>query len=165
MNTFGKKYISTLKKIESRNTPIIQEPGLGGYNYQYFILISDDSINLSSLEVKLKRYYQNEPEGSSVYVFNEATLIVEYKDKYCFHLRYDDRSLVAVESAEIASGYIGTKKSKTAIAACSKRFDFWGDEDTKGKYFNEHLILLSEIVNLPGVYIYDFKQGVFYDEM
>ena len=141
-------------------------PGRGGYSYQHFLLLKNDSYGLKDLENFVSNFYAKRPNSPKVYLANEARLVVEFTKEFCFHFWYDDRpNVVAAESKEIAEEYRNGKKDKAVIAACKRRIEFWGDSDPNGEYFNEHLFLLSEIVNIPDLLVFNFKQGVFYDEM
>lgn len=143
-------------------TPI---PGRGGYSYQYFILLLNDSYRLIDLEKILKSFYSSKPKSPGVYLANEARLVVEMSKEFCFHFWYDNRSSVLEESKEIAESYTGNKKKIELISSCKHRIEFWGDSDPGGEYFNEHLFILDEIVKIEGVFVFNIRQGVFYDEM
>lgn len=171
----GKELFTTLtglisyfqKQIEEKSKQKDQFliPGRGGYCYQHFLLLKSDSYGLKDLEKSVSNFYAKRPSGPKVYLANEARLVVEFTKEFCFHFWYDDRpNVVAAESKEIAEGYNG-KKDKAVIAACKSRIEFWGDSDPNGEYFNEHLFILSEIVDIPDILVFNFKQGVFYDEM
>lgn len=150
---------------EEKRRNQIPIPGRGGYSYQYFILLSNESYGLTDLEKRLKSFYSAKSKSPEVYLANEARLVVEMSKEFCFHFWYDDRSSVLDESKEIAESYTGNKKAIELISSCKYRIEFWGDSDPGGEYFNEHLFILDEIVKIEGVFVFNIRQGVFYDEM
>ncbi len=162
INSLTKKFNEAIVAKEKQ----IEIPGRGGYSYQHFLLLKNDSYRLKELEKSVSNFYAKRPDGPKVYLANEARLVIEFTKEFCFHFWLDDRSyVVPAESKEIAEQYVSNKKNRDVIAAAKTRIEFWGDGDPNGDYFNEHLFLLSELVKLPDFYIFNFKQGVFYDEM
>lgn len=166
------EYYYILKKLteeaiineEERKTqkPI---PGRGGYSYQHFILLKNNSYKLLDLESTLRRFYSKKKNAPEVYLVNDVRLVVEMSKEFCFHFWYDDRPSVLAESKEISNDYKGNKKDKESISSCAYRIEFWGDSDSKGEFFNEHLYILDEIVQIQHVFVFSLRQGIFYDEM
>lgn len=144
-----------------KNIPTI--PGKGGFSYQYFILVKDESFQLNEIEQALKAYYAKKGSGDRVYFHNERHLLVNMGDDYYFHFQLDTSEGVLQESKEIAENYKGDK-DKPMIASCKSRVEFWGDEDPEGDYLNDHMNLMEQLMQNDKLLIFDFRNGVFFDE-
>jgi len=138
-------------------------PGKGGFSYQYFILVKDESFELNEVEQALKAYYAKKGSEDRVYFHNERHLLVNMKNDYYFHFQLDTREGVLTESEEIAKNYTGSK-DKAIIASCKSRVEFWGDEDSDGDFINDHMYLLEQLIQNDKLLIFDFRNGVFFDE-
>jgi hypothetical protein len=138
-------------------------PGKGGFSYQYFILVKDESFELKEIEQALKAYYAKKSSEDKVHFHNESHLLVNMGDDYYFHFQLDTSEGVLQESKEIAENYKGVK-DKSVIASCKSRVEFWGDEDPDGDYINDHMILLEQLLQNDKLLIFDFRNGVFFDE-
>ena len=139
-------------------------PSKGGYNYQYFILIrNDEYFNLNQIEQSLKEYNSKKGPQKNIFFHDDKHLLVEMGSDYYFHLQFDVSTDVLQESREIAESYKGNK-DKNVISSCKSRVEFWGDEDPDGEFFNEHLFILEILSKNDNLLIYDFKQGIFFDE-
>lgn len=145
-----------------KGTPVI--PGKGGCSYQYFILVKDESFQLQEIENALKNHYAKKGLGDKVSFHNENHLLVDMSNEYYYHFQFDTSDGVLQESKEIAESYKG-KKDKTTIASCKSRVEFWGDEDLDGDYFNDHMFILEQIMKNEKLLIYDYRNGVFFDEI
>ncbi|SMG09462.1 hypothetical protein SAMN05661096_00217 [Marivirga sericea] len=162
-------YLS-LKAIKNNSEEFIKKsnaakviPGKGGFSYQYFILVKDESFELNEIEQALKIYYAKKGSRDRVYSHNERHLLVNMGDNYYFHFQLDTGEGVLQESKEIAENYKGDK-DKSVIASCKSRVEFWGDEDPDGDYINDHMYLLEQLMQNAKLLIFDFRNGVFYDE-
>ncbi|MEY5049637.1 MAG: hypothetical protein RLZZ175_2996 [Bacteroidota bacterium] len=143
--------------------PIIPIPGRGGYAYQYFILLKDESFTLQIVEDTIQNYNLKFSKGFELSYYNDKHLLVKMSDDYYFHFSFDDSAGLDEESQSIASKYQG-EKDKSAIASCKTRIEFWGDEDPNGDYINAHMSLLDLFISNEDIFIYDFRNGMFYDE-
>ncbi len=139
-------------------------PGKGGYGYQYFILVQEESFQLQEIEQVLKNYYAKKGLGDKVSFHSENHLLVDMSNDYYFHFQLEMSESVLQESKEIAESYKGNK-DKTTIASCKSRVEFWGDEDPDGDYFNDHMFILEQIMKNEKLLIYDYRNGVFFDEI
>lgn len=139
-------------------------PGKGGYSYQYFILVKEESFQLYEIEQTLKSYYAKRGWEDKVSLHNENHLLVDLSNDYYFHFQFDMSDSVLQESKEIAENYKGNK-DKAIIASCRSRVEFWGDEDPDGDYLNDHMFILEQIMKNEKLLIYDYRNGVFFDEI
>jgi len=138
-------------------------PGQGGFSYQYFILIKNNSFDLNEIALVLQDCYSKKGEGGKVYFHNEKHLLVNMGNNYYFHFQLDTSEGVLQESKEIAQKYNGNK-NKDLIASCKNRVEFWGDEDPDADYINDHIYLLEKIMLNDKLMIFDFRNGTFFDE-
>ena len=138
-------------------------PGKGGFSYQYFILAKDESFELKEIEQALKAYYAKKSSDNKVHFHNERHLLVNMGGDYYFHFQLDTSEGVLLESKEIAENYKGYK-DKSVIASCKSRVEFWGDEDPNGDYINDHMYLLEQLIQNEKLLIFDFRNGIFFDE-
>lgn len=139
-------------------------PGMGGYSYQYFILVKDESFKLQEIEEELKSYYSKKGVENKVFFYNEEHLLVEMSDNYFFHFQLNTSEDVLQESEEISESYVGDK-DKSLIASCKMRIEFWGDADEDADYVNEYMYILEQFMDNENLLIYDHRNGVFFDEM
>ena len=137
--------------------------GKGGFSYQYFILVKDESFELKEIEQALKAYYAKKGSEDKVHFHNERHLLVNMGDHYYFHFQLGTSEKVLQESKEIAENYKGDK-DKSVIASCRSRVEFWGDKDLNGDYINDHMYLLEQLMQNDKLLIFDFRNGVFFDE-
>ena len=155
------EYFKENHAYEARK-PSKVHPSKGGFSYQYFILIKDESFDLNEIEQALKAYYIKKGKDK-VQFHNEGHLLVHMEDNYYFHFQIDTSEGVLQESKEIAENYTGDK-DKSVIAPCKRRVEFWGDEDPNGNYINDHMYLLEQLLQNDKLMIFDFRNGIFFDE-
>lgn len=160
---FYNKQLDFYKKEKGDLKPSKVIPGKGGFSYQYFILVKDESFELNEIEQALKAYYSKKGSEDRVYFHNERHLFVNMGDNYYFHFQLDTSQGVLQESKEIAENYEG-EKDRAVIASCKSRVEFWGDEDPRGDYINDHMNLLEQLLQNDKLLIFDFRNGVFFDE-
>lgn len=159
---FYEKQLSVYQKKKGVKTSKVL-PGKGGFSYQYFILVKDESFELWEIEQALKAYYAKKGSENKVHFHNEGHLLVNMGGDYYFHFQLDTSEGVLQESKEIAENYKGNK-DKSVIASCKSRVEFWGDEDPNGDYINDHMYLLEQLLQNDKLMIFDFRNGVFFDE-
>ena len=160
---FYNKQLDFYEKEKEDFKPTKVPPGRGGFSYQYFILVKNESFDLKEVEQAIKTYYVKKA-ANNVHFHNEQHLLVNTGDNYYFHFQLDTSEGVLQESKEIAENYTGSK-DKTVIASCKSRVEFWGDEDTNGDYINDHMYLLEQLMQNDKLLIFDFRNGVFFDEV
>lgn len=158
-NVFNAKIESCVENYKS----FIPIPGRGGYAYQYFILLKDENFTLQIVEETIQNYNLKFSKGFELSYYNDKHLLVKMSDDYYFHFSFDDSAGLDEESQSIASKYQG-EKDKSAIASCKTRIEFWGDEDPNGDFINNHMSLLDLFISNEDIFIYDFRNGMFYDE-
>jgi len=161
--TFYEKQLSVYQKKKGV-MPSKVILGKGGFSYQYFILVKDESFELNEIERTLEAYYAKKGSGDNVYFHNDRHLLVNMEGNYYFHFQLDTSEGVLQESKEIAENYKGDK-DKSVIASCKSRVEFWGDEDPEGDYINDHMYLLEQLMQNDKLLIFDFRNGVFLDEL
>ncbi|MGL1889596.1 MAG: hypothetical protein OCD76_23985 [Reichenbachiella sp.] len=163
IHSIFKVKIDYLQNKLSNRKSINTVPGKGGFSYQYFILIKDESFKLNEIKGALKAHYTKKGKEDDVHFYNERHLLVNMGDDYYFHFQLDTSEGVLQESKEISENYKGDK-DKSVITSCSSRVEFWGDEDSDGDYINDHMFILEQLMNNEKLMIFDFRNGVFFDE-
>lgn len=135
-----------------------------GYQYQHFLFDINTQTDLNQIKIILANYYKNKEDNAKIYFENKHKLRVELGEDYFFYFEKNEGEGILEESKEIAQNYAG-KKNKNLIANCSSRIEFWGDKDDNVDYINEYMFILDQLQKIPNFFIFDLKQGVFYDEI
>jgi hypothetical protein len=149
-----------LAQQKEQPVEVIQDKG---YSYQHFILINDENFSLSEVENRIKDLYTRMKREVKIYYQNDSYLLLDMGNDYQFHFQLDKGTHVAEESKEIAEGYTG-EKDKALIASCKQRIDFWGDEDADADHINDYMFILQELDQDEKLLIFNFRNGMFFDE-
>jgi len=137
-------------------------PPNNGFSYHNYLMFKNSLLTLEYVKLNLNKYYSIRSNRYSIVIYNNSRLILHLDNKYNFHFDLDVRDNVIEESREIAANYKGEKKI-TGLEYCNSRIEFWGDEDPNGEYINEYMFILEEFIQ-DSIYIFDIRNGIFFDE-
>jgi len=134
-------------------------PQTNGFSYQHFIYFNTNSFQEKIFRKTLERFASKFKE--CIYTgYSDTRMTLTYRESYNFHFEIDKRPDSAIEFRETADL---AKARGLELNDCNGRIEFWGDEDPNGEYINEYMFILEELTH-DSIYIFDIRNGIFFDE-
>lgn len=125
--------------------------------YRLAVLIPPD--HALNFEIFIGRL-RDKLASSGFSIQTDGTKLVHlHKASWQYHLSWEDEVYVQSESAEIAEIFGKDDSQKHLIGQCARRISGWGDDDLAMRHFNDYVLVMQAIEDIPGIFIFDPQLG------
>lgn len=121
------------------------------------LLPTDTSVSLQQVEAKLRSTLSSTPAGQSgaIEVFREETQLTLFINDWSLYIWADSSPTVLEETQGIVELFGGDRADQAELATYGFRLDISCDADPDLEYFDDYVLVLKAMKELPKAVVFD----------
>jgi hypothetical protein len=132
--------------------------------YATFVFLPIDMpLSLADVELRLRAFFANNehPDNRAIHIQRQSDCISVTRDRWSLYISTDCRAPAHLDSQTITSHLAQMRPELISRMPYSCRLEIFSDKDRTLDYFNDYVLVVEQLAQLPDAIVYDYAAGTF----